>query len=267
MNKIVLPYHREISRRKLLKVFDEKRSDNSQHMSKNEGNDPNNRKINAETASAGASSTATPKQNAADHSSILEEATFGAACATLIYIYADLRLFSATGYACTPFDHLMVDSDAYYGRIPVGLGRVPFPSANEPQSGLLTSQQSKRDVNVSCRTKSAANMLLDLLQELRREAASYRDREILENQTETLQSTFAASESAQDRRRRQRLRRRESAPMVFLAKGDGEEASGGPGMMMMTSPLTMSQSDDKMDQDGEGANNFWKAWKPSWKMA
>lgn len=127
-----------------------------------------------------------------EETSVLASSTIGVAVSTLVYLYADLRLLSATGYASTPFEQLMVESDVYYGRIPVG---DPDPATE------------------NC-NRSPGKMLLALLQELQREAASFRDSEDLDAQKEILQSKYLRRESKLDRRRR---RRQTAAPLLFNA--------------------------------------------------
>lgn len=55
---------------------------------------------------------------------ILEASTFGVVCATMIYLFVELRLLAATGYASIPFEQLAVDSDEYCGRFPFGGSKI-----------------------------------------------------------------------------------------------------------------------------------------------
>ncbi|CAB9524394.1 Phospholipase A1 [Seminavis robusta] len=136
-------------------------------------------------------STDTSRDGESCATSVLEDSMFGFACADIIYLYADLRLLSATGYTSTPFDQLTVDSDAYFGRIPVG--------------GIDFNLNDRKDRH---RRTNPANMLLSLLQELQREAARCRDSQVLEAQEEKLRGApFAVR------------RRRQSAPLVYMPAG------------------------------------------------
>ncbi|CAB9530265.1 Lipase class 3 family protein [Seminavis robusta] len=123
--------------------------------------------------------------------SVLEDSMFGFACADIIYLYADLRLLSATGYTSTPFDQLTVDSDAYFGRIPAG--RIDLQ---------LNGRKDRH------RRTNPANMLLSLLQELQQEAARCRDSQVLEAQEEKLNGALFAVR-----------RRRQSASLVRMPAG------------------------------------------------
>ena len=125
--------------------------------------------------------------------SIVDEARECLAQSNLMFLYADLRLLSATGRINTKFETLCIDSDRVPRTTASQMAQLPDESSSHLNMSKSLSYRSHNGLLPSCEGVSPAQIMAILIVELRKEVMAQRQRAKAQIQKENEQPGLLSS--------------------------------------------------------------------------